>query len=61
VTAFLLRCLFFLEAKYELNLVAQHVPGMENTVPDAISRIKLDILFRYAHRSVGRQWKWMQE
>jgi len=45
VMAFFQRCLFFLEAKHELTLVVQHVPVMENSVADAISRNKFDMLF----------------
>ena len=34
----LLRCIFFLSAKYEFSLVATHVPGQQNELADAISR-----------------------
>ena len=43
--AFLLRCLFFLEARYDLVLQAQFIPGVENPLADAISRNRLDVLF----------------
>ena len=37
----LLRCLFFLEARYQLQLVASHVPGVENALADDLSRNRL--------------------
>ena len=43
--AFLLRCLFFLEARYDLVLQARFIPGVENSLADAISRNRLDVLF----------------
>ena len=39
--AHMLRCLFFLEAKFDLSLSAVHVPGFENGAADSISRNKL--------------------
>ncbi len=36
--AHLLRCLFFLEAKYLFQAVAAHVPGVQNTLADGLSR-----------------------
>lgn len=35
--AHLLRCLFYLEAKYNFMLSAVHVPGVENEAADAVS------------------------
>ncbi len=37
----LLRCLFYLEAKFCFKLTAEHVAGVENGVADAISRFCL--------------------
>lgn len=44
--AHMLRCLFFLEAKFSLTLTAVHVPGVDNGAADAISRDKMDVFFR---------------
>ena len=43
--AHMLRCLFFLEAKFEVVLTAIHVPGVDNGPADAISRNNLDVFF----------------
>lgn len=43
--AHMLRCLFFLEAKFNITLTAVHVPGVQNGVADAISRNKLNVFF----------------
>jgi hypothetical protein len=34
----LLRCLFFVRARFQVSLYAVHIPGRENTLADAISR-----------------------
>ena len=34
----LLRCLFFIEAVFEFSLICVHLPGVENTRADALSR-----------------------
>ena len=34
----LLRCLFFFAAHYHFSILAQHIPGHENAIADAISR-----------------------
>lgn len=34
----LLRCLFFLEAKYQFKLISAHIPGIHNTLADDLSR-----------------------
>ena len=36
--AHMLRCLFFLEAKFQFSCVSVHVPGVLNTIADALSR-----------------------
>ena len=36
--AHMLRCLFFLEAKFDVLLSARHIPGVENGAADSISR-----------------------
>lgn len=41
----LLRCLFFIRARFDLHLEAVHIPGVQNGLADAISRDKLDLLF----------------
>ena len=44
--AHMLRCLFFLEAKFGFSLSAEHVSGKDNGAADAISRNKLDTFFK---------------
>ena len=41
----LLRCLAFITAKFQFLITASHIPGIENTAADALSRDKPD-LFR---------------
>ena len=41
----MLRCLFFLEARFDILLTATHVAGVDNKAADAISRNKLDVFF----------------
>ena len=41
--AHMLRCLFFLEARFGFVVVAAHVPGSLNTWADALSRNYLDV------------------
>ena len=41
----MLRCLFFLEAKFNLTLSAAHVPGVGNGPADGLSRNKLNAFF----------------
>ena len=41
----LLRCLFFIRAHFQIDLWAVHVPGVENTLADAISRNNLLLLY----------------
>ena len=43
--AHMLRCLFFLEAKFNFRLTAEHVAGVNNGVADAVSRNKLEAFF----------------
>ena len=43
--AHLLRCLFFLEARYKFQAVAAHVPGVHNTLADALSRDNMPLFF----------------
>ena len=43
--AHLLRCLFYLEAKFNFVLTSVHVPGVENSAADAVSRNKMDAFF----------------
>ena len=44
-TMHLLRCLFVIRARFELQLEAVHIPGDHNHLADAISRDKLSVLF----------------
>ncbi len=41
----LLRCLFFIRAQNHIRLQAVHIPGVQNTLADAISRNNLALLF----------------
>ena len=41
----LLRCLFFFEATFQFELVANHIPGVDNQQADLLSRDKLDQFF----------------
>ena len=41
----LLRCLFFASAFFDFDLVAKHIPGLENGAADALSRNRLDLFF----------------
>ena len=43
--AHMLRCLFFLEAKFDVVLTAVHVPGVQNGAADSISRNNLQTFF----------------
>ena len=51
----LLRCLFFIRAYYQIDLWAVYVPGVENTLADAISRNNLPLLFSQVPKTVGQQ------
>ena len=39
----LVRCVAFITAKFQFLLSASHIPAVENTAADALSRNKLDI------------------
>ena len=41
----LLCCLFFIRARFDIDLEAVHLPGSENLFADAVSRDKLSVLF----------------
>ena len=41
----MLWCLFFLEAHYDLTVVAVHVPGVNNEAADSVSRNNLSMFF----------------
>ena len=41
----LLRCLFFIRARFNVELIASHIPGKVNCLADAISRDQLAVLF----------------
>lgn len=57
----LLRCLFFIRARYRVALRAVHIPGRCNTLADAISRNNLGVLFSQQPESVGRRCRIPQE
>ena len=40
-----LHCLFFLEARYKFQAVAAHVPGVQNTLADALSHDNMRLFF----------------
>ena len=42
----LLRCVFFVGAKFGVNVWAEHVPGAENTAADALSRDNIPIFMQ---------------
>ena len=37
----LLRCLFFIEARYDLEISCTHIPGRENDLADDLSRNRM--------------------
>ena len=43
--AHMLRCLYFLEAKFQFTMVAAHIPGAMNARADALSRNHIDVFF----------------
>lgn len=45
--AHMLRCLFYLEAKYDFRLTAVHVRGVDNGAADALSRNRLKSFFLF--------------
>ena len=47
----LLRCLFFIRARFNIYLRAMYIPGEGNVLADAISRDNLDILFAQVPRA----------
>ena len=54
VMTHLLRCLFFLQAHFEFELSASHIPGKQNKAADALSRNRLSVflsLYPQAHTS----------
>ena len=51
--AHLLRCLFFISARYQFTVVARHTPGAENGAADAISRNNLSFFFAQVPRAAA--------
>lgn len=51
----LLRCLFFIRAHFQLEVWACHIPGIQNTVADAISRNNLSVFFSQAPQARRNQ------
>ena len=47
--AHMLRCLFFLEAKFQFTIVAAHIPGAINVRADALSRNHILVSFLPRH------------
>ena len=43
--AHMLRCLAFLQAYFQCQLIAQHIPGIHNSAADAISRNNISHFF----------------
>ncbi len=41
----LLRALFFVKAQFEISLLAEHIPGHQNGLADAISRNHMHLVF----------------
>ena len=40
-----LRCLFFVQAKYQFSIVGTHIPGRQNPTADALSRNQMQVFF----------------
>lgn len=51
----LLRCLFFIRARFQIQLWAVHIPRIENVWADAISRNNLSLLYSQVPNAIGRQ------
>ena len=51
----LLRCLFFIKAYFHIDLVAVHIPGVENSLADAISRNNLSLLYTQVPETLGQR------
>ncbi len=51
----LLRCLFFIRAHFQIEVLTVHVPGVENSLADAISRDHLQTLFLQVPGAVARR------
>lgn len=49
----MLRCLFFVSAKFQFDLSAQHIPGTVNTAADALSRNNLPLFFSQIPRAAS--------
>jgi len=41
----LMRCLFFILAHYNVSIIGQHIPGVENRAANALSRNDVDLFF----------------
>ena len=52
----LLRCLFFIRARFDIELVGSHVPGVSNPLADAISRDQLCVLFSQVPQAPAHRW-----
>ena len=50
-----LRCLFFIRAYFQIDLWAVHIPGVENTLADAISRDNLPLLYSQVPAAQGQE------
>ena len=44
----LLRCLFFLEARFDCHLLASHIPGIHNELADHLSRNRASVFLQRA-------------
>ena len=47
----MLRCLFFVAAKFEVQVRAQHIPGIMNVAADALSRNNLPHFLQVVHQA----------
>ena len=51
----MLRCLFFIQAYYQINLWAVHIPGRENDLADVISHNNLSLLFTQVPQAASQR------
>ena len=59
--AHMLRCLFFLEARFDVLLSAKQVPGVENGAADSISRNNLPLFSIFSHRPTESQIRYQRD
>ena len=59
--AHMLRCLFFVEARFGFAVVSAHVPGSVNTWADALPRNHLDVFYFWPLRQLQPQYMCHQQ